>query len=108
MPQSRLQVVEAYRLDRYDNLVPFRTTLTLAVVEAYRLDRYDNPVRQVARIAALVVEAYRLDRYDNSSERADPDQPIRVVEAYRLDRYDNSLIGNDGHAGSSCRSLSFG
>ena len=36
-------VVEAYRLDRYDNLEGRNDHLTILVVEAYRLDRYDNP-----------------------------------------------------------------
>ena len=36
------------------------------VVEAYRLDRYDNFVYNgLVDISTLVVEAYRLDRYDN-------------------------------------------
>ena len=37
-------VVEAYRLDRYDNLVKTENLSVgqRAVVEAYRLDRYDN------------------------------------------------------------------
>ena len=36
-------VVEAYRLDRYDNLtIPTRGRPQISVVEAYRLDRYDN------------------------------------------------------------------
>ena len=35
------------------------------VVEAYRLDRYDNFFSYVLRGEAFVVEAYRLDRYDN-------------------------------------------
>ena len=38
----------------------------LKVVEAYRLDRYDNPLRSVISKLDQVVEAYRLDRYDNS------------------------------------------
>ena len=36
-------VVEAYRLDRYDNFNFFFSQSTVFVVEAYRLDRYDNP-----------------------------------------------------------------
>ena len=36
------------------------------VVEAYRLDRYDNLYAQPAFENQAVVEAYRLDRYDNS------------------------------------------
>ena len=35
------------------------------VVEAYRLDRYDNALGLVLRREQVVVEAYRLDRYDN-------------------------------------------
>ncbi len=35
-------VVEAYRLDRYDNSPLHRSNRFLSVVEAYRLDRYDN------------------------------------------------------------------
>ena len=35
------------------------------VVEAYRLDRYDNINSSTQRLATFVVEAYRLDRYDN-------------------------------------------
>ena len=35
------------------------------VVEAYRLDRYDNIADDELHAAAHVVEAYRLDRYDN-------------------------------------------
>ena len=36
------------------------------VVEAYRLDRYDNPHTITITTAVNVVEAYRLDRYDNA------------------------------------------
>ena len=36
------RVVEAYRLDRYDNVCFLVTIADLPVVEAYRLDRYDN------------------------------------------------------------------
>ena len=37
------RVVEAYRLDRYDNFYSSGTFPCLPrVVEAYRLDRYDN------------------------------------------------------------------
>ena len=39
------------------------------VVEAYRLDRYDNKkLGSDKETFILVVEAYRLDRYDNSIE----------------------------------------
>ena len=37
----------------------------LIVVEAYRLDRYDNSRAPCGGMAGVVVEAYRLDRYDN-------------------------------------------
>ena len=37
-------VVEAYRLDRHDNLSNSINGLFLSVVEAYRLDRHDNIV----------------------------------------------------------------
>ena len=37
----------------------------ITVVEAYRLDRYDNDCCVQSVIATRVVEAYRLDRYDN-------------------------------------------
>ena len=36
------------------------------VVEAYRLDRYDNSNASTKQASFFVVEAYRLDRYDNS------------------------------------------
>ena len=36
-----------------------------SVVEAYRLDRYDNLKTLPERGGDPVVEAYRLDRYDN-------------------------------------------
>ena len=36
------------------------------VVEAYRLDRYDNSFLIPSPVNVIVVEAYRLDRYDNS------------------------------------------
>ena len=35
------------------------------VVEAYRLDRYDNDLMAGSYHDGRVVEAYRLDRYDN-------------------------------------------
>ena len=35
-------VLEAYRLDRYENLLYASTYLSYAVLEAYRLDRYEN------------------------------------------------------------------
>ena len=41
--------------------------LTKDVVEAYRLDRYDNVVSVTVTVFSTVVEAYRLDRYDNFS-----------------------------------------
>lgn len=37
------------------------------VVEAYRLDRYDNFISVGNTIGALVVEAYRLNRYNNKN-----------------------------------------
>ncbi len=39
--------------------------LLVEVVEAYRLDRYDNMSLTEHLDAKEVVEAYRLDRYDN-------------------------------------------
>ena len=64
----RIEVVEAYRLDRYDNFTIIIIALrALIVVEAYRLDRYDNFIFSPIRWPSLVVEAYRLDRYDNFS-----------------------------------------
>ena len=37
------RVVEAYRLDRYDNFATIsQSNCQVTVVEAYRLDRYDN------------------------------------------------------------------
>ena len=61
-------VVEAYRLDRYDNFIMFKMRMRPdLVVEAYRLDRYDNLGHAtICRHRPAVVEAYRLDRYDNS------------------------------------------
>ena len=41
-------VVEAYRLDRYDNTQTMQSSVGITVVEAYRLDRYDNFVDVVA------------------------------------------------------------
>ena len=53
-------------MDRYDN---FETIIDsearTLVVEAYRLDRYDNFKSKYSSILLQVVEAYRLDRYDN-------------------------------------------
>ena len=53
-------------MDRYDNF-GFYDALSdgLGVVEAYRLDRYDNSVLSEHVRLLAVVEAYRLDRYDN-------------------------------------------
>ena len=49
-----------------------QSPINRAVVEAYRLDRYDNRVVHPNGILLhLVVEAYRLDRYDNSLLVAD-------------------------------------
>ena len=60
-----VSVVEAYRLDRYDNSVIILVTKPNRVVEAYRLDRYDNMCSLRTEHCCYVVEAYRLDRYDN-------------------------------------------
>ena len=60
-------VVEAYRLDRYDNLWLWCRRKNRSVVEAYRLDRYDNSSYCSMNTCLIVVEAYRLDRYDNFS-----------------------------------------
>ena len=46
-------------------LLKSRKNQSLRVVEAYRLDRYDNIGVSTAEVVSLVVEAYRLDRYDN-------------------------------------------
>ena len=43
-----------------------------SVVEAYRLDRYDNLYMGTMSKAKSVVEAYRLDRYDNFARRTTP------------------------------------
>ena len=49
-------VVEAYRLDRYDNILfNLNIVFMIVVVEAYRLDRYDNfwcilPVGRICRL----------------------------------------------------------
>ena len=40
--------------------------VTSSVVEAYRLDRYNNSYAHNRLREEYVVEAYRLDRYDNS------------------------------------------
>ena len=44
---------------------PMTNTNPIRVVEAYRLDRYDNVCVCVC-VCVVVVEAYRLDRYDNT------------------------------------------
>ena len=44
---------------------PRLCTLHGEVVEAYRLDRYDNQSQEAEYSFFNVVEAYRLDRYDN-------------------------------------------
>ena len=41
-PHGDFHVVEAYRLDRYDNFLRKPTAGRSPVVETYRLDRYDN------------------------------------------------------------------
>ena len=47
-------VVEAYRLDRYDNCNSFNELYFNSVVEAYRLDRYDNALAALlARLTML-------------------------------------------------------
>ena len=79
----------------------------VTVVEAYRLDRYDNFVERTFDNVNCVVEAYRLDRYDNFLLTA-VRRLEHVVEAYRLDRYDNMLFLFHPFELSSCRSLSFG
>ena len=84
-----LRVVEAYRLDRYDNPQVSRASFVAVVVEAYRLDRYDNSSPQPFPRLTLVVEAYRLDSYDNIILQVAYSRQEHVVEAYRLDRYDN-------------------
>ena len=40
--RTRHRVVEAYRLDRYDNYYHCARSAQYHVVEAYRLDWYDN------------------------------------------------------------------
>ena len=77
------------------------------VVEAYRLDRYDNSYLDTYVLEQVVVEAYRLDRYDNISFVA-TDLILKVVEVYRLDRYDNLVFLFSMNATAGCRSLSFG
>ena len=64
-------VVEAYRLDRYDNIWSLCKVVENQVVEAYRLDRYDNIGISNCSTLIKVVEAYRLDRYDNSPRTTD-------------------------------------
>ena len=60
------RVVEAYRLDKYDNIEEaVQETYPPWVVEAYRLDKYDNIWSNLRYISVQVVEAYRLDKYDN-------------------------------------------
>ena len=46
-------VVEAYRLDRYDNDNLAQPLAGETVVEAYRLDRYDNSERSSIRTSAI-------------------------------------------------------
>ena len=75
----RRSVVEAYRLDRYDNLKWLRKNQSRFVVEAYRLDRYDNFGFLLPRYTPRgVVEAYRLDRYDNQKEREAIPTPLKL------------------------------
>lgn len=68
-----------------------QSPINRTVVEAYRLDRYDNPIRCSYSRSSRVVEAYRWDRYDNAEE-ASKAFAKDVVEAYLLDRYDNSCL----------------
>ena len=82
-------------------------TFERSVVEAYRLDRYDNPLSWLLGSPLPVVEAYRLDRYDNSLNFHSPLRRY-VVEAYRLDRYDNFSEKTIPAIYGCCRSLSFG
>ena len=74
MCEAKQKVVEAYRLDRYDNIVFCPLGLRRFPVGRGRSN----------------VEAYRLDRYDNLEVLLGKGEVNRVVEAYRLDRYDNS------------------
>ena len=90
-------VVEAYRLDRYDNLSRTRRPIsTERVVEAYRLDRYDNFDHSTTLRTIHVVEAYRLDRYDNKRNNApwayaaSPIGGRLKCRSLCLDRYDNN------------------
>ena len=78
------------------------------VVEVYRLDRYDNSHRPTFSAFHSVVEVYRLDRYDNTSLMVLRLGLTLVVEVYRLDRYDNTIGYVSYKAYFSCRSLSFG
>ena len=90
MPNRLLQspinrtVVEAYRLDRYDNSVLYCHVVTIVVVEAYRLDRYDNPMVDIPMSIQKVVEAYRLDRYDNFEKTKRPVLPIVTIRGVPL------------------------
>ena len=79
----------------------------VVVVEAYRLDRYDNCGTILDHWENIVVEAYRLDRYDNIDIVCGQRRYI-VVEAYRLDRYDNFILCLSCGSVLGCRSLSFG
>ena len=70
--QSCIDVVEAYRLGKYDNLnFPhglrrFPVWRGGSNVEAYRLGKYDNLTLVVVYLHhSNVVEAYRLGKYDN-------------------------------------------
>ena len=62
---AELNVVEACRLDGYDNLGVTHLVGGLHVVEACRLDGYDNFDDVDGRPFGGVVEACRLDGYDN-------------------------------------------
>ena len=62
------EVVEAYRLGKYDNALQMFIALTeRGVVEAYRLGKYDNISLSPLLKRLCVVEAYRLGKYDNYS-----------------------------------------
>ena len=58
-------VVEAYRLGKYDNFKFAGTHFSPVVVEAYRLGKYDNKIDILVLGYLPVVEAYRLGKYDN-------------------------------------------
>ena len=67
-----LFVLEAYRLDRYENCYFLAVGRNQLVLEAYRLDRYENCPSILLRELWLVLEAYRLDRYENKRTQKSP------------------------------------